>query len=450
MDAAVVLYPAEDEGISMHPGWNGPGYPTPPPGGQPQGWQPPGLPGLPPPPPVSSRRNPGCLVAVILAVILATIVALLAAVIVIVAVFRHSDDEANESSKRDGPSMLVQKPRSGEAYRVGSTAIYNACSLLSLEDVRQAGLSVSQDQLLMETYPVDQSAADSSSRPSASGVSTCGMFLDDGFVNVEVSQAPYSNMRFLENQLSEWKKTGKTYQAKDAEVVLRNDLDLGDREYGAAVVIVPSAIVEVTVKGRDARDYEKLVRGFVDKVVPRLSEPPVREFALSYEAPYGGQPDPCELLTSADVETVFDVPAEGLVAREAIIADKQLLLNNGSKTFFTETICRRAPSTNKSFSVGEVRLSLDYYRDVNSAEALWQQLLNPEGSSYGPPVVLKKIGDDRARITPLIADDRRLEFRVGRYVVQLDLADKNVDEESPEVIEQRLVPVAEAIAKRLR
>jgi len=281
-------------------------------------------------------------------------------------------------------------------------------------------------------------------------VSTCGVFLDDdGFASVAVSQAPYNDMDFLARRLPEWRQEGESYQVGDTEVILRRDLPDSDRGQGFAVVVAPSAIVEVSVTGRAPRDYEMLVRELVDKVVPRLSQPQAREFALSYGGSYG-QPDPCELLTASDVEAVLGAPAEGFVNRQALVADNPLSLDNGRSIFYTETICLRSVARRDLFSQGEVRLSLFTYHDVDSAEALMQQKLDPESSSFGPPVVLEQIGDDRGRITPPIMGDRSLEFRVGRHLVQLNFSDSNVDAESPSVLEQRLVPVAGAIAERLR
>ncbi|HEU0086805.1 MAG TPA: hypothetical protein VFQ77_04020 [Pseudonocardiaceae bacterium] len=65
-------------------------------------------------------------------------------------------------------------------------------------------------------------------------------------------------------------------------------------------------------------------------------------------------------------------------------------------------------------------------------------------------MVLPKIGDDPGAVTPPVYEDRKVVFRVGRYIGTLDYRDGTADAESPQVLAQRVAPVAQAIAPRLR
>lgn len=79
-----------------------------------------------------------------------------------------------------------------------------------------------------------------------------------------------------------------------------------------------------------------------------------------------------------------------------------------------------------------------------------RQELDPTGSAFGPPVVLPQIGEDLGAVTPPVYGDREVVFRVGRYIGQLDYRDGTENADAPEVLAQRVTPVAQAIADRLR
>ncbi len=65
-------------------------------------------------------------------------------------------------------------------------------------------------------------------------------------------------------------------------------------------------------------------------------------------------------------------------------------------------------------------------------------------------MVLPRIGDHPGVVRAPVFGDREVIFRVGRYIGELDYRDGTESAESPDVLAQRVTPVAQAIANRLR
>ena len=136
-------------------------------------------------PPASRPRR----LLVVLCVVLGSVVLLMGtALFVIVAVKVHPGDFT------DGPisrSLLVQETQPGPAYRYGTASIYNACSLVTLDDLRKQGLTPNLDQRLDEYYPVVDQPEKTFGQPfkGLSPASECGIFVQaHGHVKVEVLQ----------------------------------------------------------------------------------------------------------------------------------------------------------------------------------------------------------------------------------------------------------------------
>jgi hypothetical protein len=212
------------------------------------------------------------------------------------------------------------------------------------------------------------------------------------------------------------------------------------------------AIVQIVVALGARADPTPARNGLVETAVTRLSAGPTREMTLSYSRAAGDDPDACDLLSGEDVTALLAGPADGFVHHRAGLAENRIFLNNGKTTYFTETTCERAlaPTGAVSFSLPpQVRFTLRSYRDAESAETTMRQKLDPHGSSFGPPTVLSKIGDDLGVVTAPVYDDREVVFRVGRYIGELDYRDGTESAESADVLAQRVTPVAQAIANRL-
>ena len=356
-----------------------------------------------------------------------------------------------------------QKVRPGIAYRYGPASIHNACSLMPLDDLRQRGLTPDPDQYLDEYYPaVDRPEITPELTPlgtapiNLSGPSNCGLFLQrGGHVRVEVLQAPYHNdPGFIDRDIPAWERDGTSYYQGRMKVVLPPSRSPGSGDYRTAVALVlgPTAIAKIVVGLEDNADPLPVLKELVETVVPHLSVPPAREMALSYSPSDLHGPDACDLLGEEDVKALLAGPSDGFARRRAALAEKQIFLNDGRATYFTETVCERALARTGavSFSVPpNTRFTLRTYHDLESAEATMRQKLDPHGSSFGPPVVLPKIGDDAGVVTAPVLGDREVVFRVGRYVGELDYRDGTESAESPDVLAQRVTPVAQAIANRL-
>ncbi|HEX2297253.1 MAG TPA: hypothetical protein VHH34_01840, partial [Pseudonocardiaceae bacterium] len=78
--------------------------------------------------------------------------------------------------------VLVQQVRPGDAYRYGPAGIYNACALLTLDDLRRQGVAHDPDQYLAEYYPVTDQPTLAPERTSTetapinlTGPSNCGV-----------------------------------------------------------------------------------------------------------------------------------------------------------------------------------------------------------------------------------------------------------------------------------
>lgn len=360
--------------------------------------------------------------------------------------------------------VLVQQVRPGAAYRYGPAGIYNACALLTLDDLRERGLSPAPDQYLDEYYPVaDQPAlAPGLTSPETApinltGPSNCGVFLQrGGHVGVEVLQAPYYNdPGFRERDLPRMERTGTTYQQDGLKVVVRPpDGPTPDWDYrtAQALVLGPTAVAKITVGLENNADPSPVLNGLVETVAPRLSAPPSREMELSYSPSGLDGPDACDVLRKEDIQALLGSPPTGFAIRRADLAENLLFLGDGTVTYFTSTTCEREPVSTGFLGHGRswVHFTLRTYHDTAHAEATMRQRLDPQGSSFGPPVVLPVIGDDPGAVTPPVLGDRKVVFRVGRHLGELDYRDDTESAESPEVLAERVPPVARAIANRLR
>lgn len=65
-------------------------------------------------------------------------------------------------------------------------------------------------------------------------------------------------------------------------------------------------------------------------------------------------------------------------------------------------------------------------------------------------MVLATIGDDPGVVTAPVFGDRKVIFRVGRYIGELDYRDNTQSAEAPDVLAERATPVARAIVQRLK
>ncbi|MGH3930539.1 MAG: hypothetical protein ACRDTF_11255 [Pseudonocardiaceae bacterium] len=196
-----------------------------------------------------------------------------------------------------------------------------------------------------------------------------------------------------------------------------------------------------------------ILKGLIEVAAPRLSAPPTREMALSYTPSDRDEPEACEVLTAEDVQALLGGPPSGFAYRAATAAEQRIWLNNGEPTYFAQTTCERRLARAPGAILDppfKAALTLRVYHDIESAEATMRQTLDPLGSSFGPPVVLPTIGDDPGAVTPPIYGDRKVAFRVGRYIAELDYRDGTENAESPDVLAQRVTPVAQAITHRLR
>lgn len=403
--------------------------------------------------PVSHRRR-----FRVLAIVLGSTAFLVAVLFFLAAVGRsYRDDATNGLASRP---LLIQKVRPGVAYRYGSAGIYNACSLVTLDDLRTQGLTPDPDQYLDEYYPVvDQ--PEKTFDPewvSIQGPSRCGIFVQgNGHVNVEVLQYPYTDIKGIEEHLLPYEvRGGTTYSLGDAKVMLRPITPAEENRRIAGAVIISSAsqmMVKIDLNLKVPSDPTPILKRLVGSAVPRLSVPPAREMELSYSPSDGDGPDACDLLSAEDVTALVKGPADGFAHRMADLAEKRIYLNNGEQTYYTETICERvlASSSGPAELDGpQASFTLDTYHDAASAELTMRQKLDPHGSSFGPPVVLPTIGDDLGVVTAPVYGDRKVVFHVGRYIGELDYRDGTASAESPDVLAHRVTPVAQAIAHRLR
>ncbi|MGH8573053.1 MAG: hypothetical protein ACREX8_10840, partial [Gammaproteobacteria bacterium] len=239
------------------------------------------------------------------------------------------------------------------------------------------------------------------------------------------------------------------------KVVLPPNESAGSDDWRTAVALVlgPTVIAKIVVGLDENADPVPVLKTLVEMVVSHLSAPPTREMALSYSPSDQHGPDACELLSAADVKALLGGPSDGFARRQAGLAENRIFLNNGKSTYFTETVCQRALARTGavSFSVSpNARLALRTYHEVAAAETTMRQILDPHGSAFGPPVVLPQIGDDLGAVTPAVYGDRKVVFRVGRYIGELDYRDGTESVESPDVLAHRVTPVAHAIANRLK
>ncbi len=269
-------------------------------------------------------------------------------------------------------------------------------------------------------------------------------------------QAPYHNdPGFIDRDIPKWERDGTIYYQSGMKVVLPPNGSPGSDDYRTAVALVlgPTAIAKIVVGLEDNADPVPILKTLIEMLVPHLSAPPTREMALSYSPSDLPGPDACDLLREENIKAMLGGPSDGFARRQASLAENRIFLNDGRTTYFTDTTCERglARTGAVSFSVPPTaRFTLRTYRDPAAAEATMRQVLDPQGSSFGPPVVLPRIGDHPGVVSAPVFGDREVIFRVGRYVGELDYRDGTESAESPEVLAQRVTPVAQAIADDLK
>lgn len=291
--------------------------------------------------------------------------------------------------------LLVQEVRPGVPYRYGPASIYNACSLMKVDELSRRGLIPDPDQYLDEYYPVvNRPEVTSELTPLGTapirleGPSNCGLFLQlGGHVSVEVLQSPYHNdPGFIDKDIPARERDGTSYYQGGMKVVLPPNESSESDDYRTAVALVlsPTTIAKIVVGLEDKADPLPVLKGVVGTVVPHLSAPPTREMALSYSPSDLHGPDACQVLSEEDVKALLGGPSDGFVRRFADLAENRIFLNNGKTTYFTETVCERALARPDAVSFGippNARFTLRTYLELESAEATMRQKLDPHGSA---------------------------------------------------------------------
>jgi hypothetical protein len=352
--------------------------------------------------------------------------------------------------------FLTQKPGKGRPFRLGATATYDACTVLPMSAVRQAGIELdtpSGYQVVHTFIERDAPGDPSQAAPNIDGLSRCVWFgVNHQLVALDIYQLPFNDDRDrairLENLESHGSKP-ESVRGMRTFTCHPCGINKDSQEWQVSLFADNYWAVLTLTTAQDVAT--KLVDGIVANLLPGPTGPS----SFAYSGPYDGFPDPCALFTRDDFRRTYGIDDTGRVERWLTAGDQDLEDDNHQLTRYIRANCKRK-AIGKTFddqSAPGLDVEFDVAPAAEQAAVLEGAVCDPKSSAgnvFGPPLTIStKIGDGRVCMPNEGRPNRRLVFRAGRTVVYL----ANwlyTDAASLNALAEKLTPIAQTIATRLR
>jgi hypothetical protein len=374
----------------------------------------------------------------------ATIVVITAAVVVPVVLLNHDSGgtpTVHADARRTSSSPTAAKPKpqakdhvylnmtagSGQPLRWGATPMYDACALLPMSAVTNAGIA------LDPAYPTSASRPDPVKpggvgfmQPNAGlGSSNCGYsgMKQQNNVDLDIYQAPFSKPEDIQLQIQLAQVDPKT-TVSGFDIYTR----VSTRPADWTVTITNQQVVAELVLTDPVDpingDIHGAVASLTDKVLAGLRQPPGPPARFTYSAPYAGL-DPCGLFTAQDFQDHVGGPDDGHPEAIFQLGEREFDPDHGYGPvgYYVTTTCQRFTVAADQGDPKAIGIVVDFntYRTVDQARAFITNWCDPKATQvYGPPVPVKiKVGDDVACYPTLNGKDWQLTFRAGRTVASV-------------------------------
>jgi hypothetical protein len=369
-------------------------------------------------------------------------------------------------STRGGPGagiLLSHRPGAGRPFRLGDTAAFDACAVLPMAAVREAGIDIDpgeSQQVRQDVMERDAGGEPGKSRMLLEGLSNCAWPGVNGqLVVLQMYQPPYSDDRDRTGRLDFLRRKGaKEERVRGLRVFTNHGGDNDAHDWQVSLFADgywALLLVKTTRSSYSAGSPGEMVGALADRVAENLQRGPTGPSTFTYSGRYADVPDPCTLFTRDDFRRFYGVDDEGRVSLRRTVGE-QLLTGDrpGERATYIETSCARK-GVGHTFADDDapgLEVRFQFFPDAEQAALMEYGACDPasSGQIFGPPYpVAAKIGDGRACLPNINREPNRpLVFRAGRTVVWLTNWLYS-DTRTPDALAARLTPVAQTIAGRL-
>jgi hypothetical protein len=351
--------------------------------------------------------------------------------------------------------FITHRPGEGTPFRLGATASYDACTVLPLSALREAGIELDPYPEVRQDFMERDAPGDpAQARMLLEGLSNCTWpGIHEQTVTLQIFQPPFSHDRDRTSRLEFLKRNG----AKDESVrglrVFTNHG--GNNEPKQWQVSLFADAYWALLLIRTTGSAQDVVTKLVDGIAANLRRGPTAPATLAYgPSPYKAFPDPCTLFSREDFRQTYGVDDVGRVSRRLTAGDQLLKDDNEKLARYVRITCSRKAmgTTFADDNAPGLEVEFNVFPDADQAARMESARCDPASSAakvFGPPLAIStKIGDGRACMPNEGRPNRRLTFRAGRTIVLLhnwlysEATDLNA-------LATKLTPLARTLAARL-
>jgi hypothetical protein len=377
-----------------------------------------------------------------------------------------STSEASSSSSDPSaapPALLQQRPGEGSPRKYGNTSVYDACSLLTMADLSNLGITLTDQFPIVHNYvdidvPVDKAI----SQGMLDALTHCSYSMKSlEWVQVFVYQPPFTAQKDMDFRKGKPERSGATVRQADG-FSIANYEDRKNETWDIALS-QQDLIVEVSFQTKKKQPYGSLdAKAFADKleslVKTAIQKGPTAPMRHIYPEPFADRfRNPCDVASAEAYRKSY--PNAGLPAMvEAqfhVMAADTPMERHPESALQGGALCRRhniAP---------EASLDKENYRVLEASLKMWDK---PQAATdrnayqcdpadkhpFGPPVAITpSLGTGKACMSN-IQLDWVLDFQVGDVNVSLQSGHGGASYTQPPVEQPRneLLPAAKHIAEQ--
>lgn len=386
---------------------------------------------------------------------------------------RPSPQHAEEPLPLIGEQNLLTQHPGGAPVTLGCVPMYNACALLPETQVAAAGLRVHRyvragsdhlsrdvdDPALLAGEGTETSRCSYGLEPP-DGITEAEDEDDlsgypSGWVGVTVEQAPFSDAGpygLLRDRTEGYAEVGIQPARAGGVLWYRDTAPHVDADEPTFYLFRPAATdTLITLYFSDFpesyadRPREQIAEDLVAVVAANLDAGPKGPVRHEFAAPYASLRHACDVFTPDLFEYHLDEPDSGFVAADYSRGERSFNEMGVVLGLHIDSSCARvtAAKANRSWTSVGLTVTLEYYRDRRQAERTLVSHCGSIDARPGAVVVEHRIG-----VATCMLLERTLMFNAGRYNVKLSV--DSARPAAPAVLAERLVPLADKIADRLR
>lgn len=379
-------------------------------------------------------------------------------------------DEQSSGGQAIGGSVpgkdlfVTHQPGSGTPFQLGNTAAYDACTVLPMSKIQDAGLELDPYYLITHDY-MERNAPgdDSQAQINLEGLSNCSWWVvGDQDVTLQIYQPPFSHPSDREDRLDFQDRSGATERSSHGLQIFTmhggdNDptqwqVSLFAKDYWALLLL------KLTEDSYSTGSPEEVVNTLVDGVAQRLAAGPTGPANFGYGGPfYADFPHPCSLFTREDFQQTYGEDDTGRVSEGFTGGDQGLdgtVDGAHPPARYIRTTCGRKALGQTLDDTAAAGLEVEFHVFPDAEQAGTEEYVYCDPASdaadvFGPPKPINAaIGDGSVCMPDFGRDNRSLVYRKGRTIVLLNnwLYE---DARDLDALAAKLTPVARTIADRL-